>query len=344
MCRRDQAGRAPPGMGGRYLAWRAGRARPAPAARSSLIEASARPLEADEDRVWRAVLRLYAERERPPWRHRRHDGRRRGSCASPPGKLAAAGPDRPGARDDGHPVRGPVLTRRDRPPRLARWAVPRCPLRRRCARSGSLEGADIEIESLCRPCGEPLRVATADESRDVRSATPGGVVVQYAFDDEGSAATSYCQSTAFCTGELLRRWLDGQAASRDGLALSLDEALEVGRAVFGPRPGALDASEGSVARPSEVVRRAPGKGRRRASGACSLLSRRREKVPPNSVLHRPLGLLDGPGHRDRLALRSGTPAWLLGNRIGDKGCPRFRSNVRSGSGTQLAHLLIPKPG
>jgi len=210
--------------------------------------------------------------------------------------------------------------------------------------AGACRGADIEIESLCRPCGEPLRVATADESRDVRGATPGGVVVQYAFDDEGSAATSYCQSTAFCTGELLRRCLYGQAASRDGLALSLDEALEVGRAVFGPRPGALDASVGRVARPSEVVRRAPGKGRRRASGACSLLSRRREKVPSNSVLHRPLGLLNGPGHRDRLALRSGTPAWLLGNRIGDKGCPRFRSNVRSGSGTQLAHLLIPKPG
>ncbi|AWN42604.1 organomercurial lyase [Methylobacterium durans] len=48
------------------------------------------------------------------------------------------------------------------------------------------------------------------------------------------AAGSCCRTTTFfCSHEHRRRWLTGRSERRDGAALALDEALEVGRAIFG---------------------------------------------------------------------------------------------------------------
>ena len=50
-----------------------------------------------------------------------------------------------------------------------------------------------------------------------------------------AAATSCCPSIGFfCCDEHLGHWLEGQTARRAGYRLSLDEALEVGRALFEP--------------------------------------------------------------------------------------------------------------
>ena len=70
----------------------------------------------------------------------------------------------------------------------------------------------------------------------MRKVTPAGAVVWYDFAYEGgAAANSCCPSIAFfCSEEQLRRWLDQQTPPRHGVVLAIEEALEVGRAIFGP--------------------------------------------------------------------------------------------------------------
>ena len=49
------------------------------------------------------------------------------------------------------------------------------------------------------------------------------------------AAFSCCPSIVFfCGDEHLQQWLTGQTPRRSGYRLTLDEALEVGRAIFEP--------------------------------------------------------------------------------------------------------------
>jgi len=38
----------------------------------------------------------------------------------------------------------------------------------------------------------------------------------------------------FCSGDHRQQWLDKQVPQRKGIGLTVDEALEVGRAIFGP--------------------------------------------------------------------------------------------------------------
>lgn len=70
----------------------------------------------------------------------------------------------------------------------------------------------------------------------MRNVSPAGAVVWYDFAYEGgAAANSCCPSIAFfCSEEQLRRWLDQQTPSRHGVTLVMEEALEVGSAIFGP--------------------------------------------------------------------------------------------------------------
>lgn len=216
------------------------------AARSGLLEAWAHPLRRDEDQVWQSVLRLYAEQGCPPL----------------PGDIAATTGIAEG------PVRAVLQSLQFRDllglepaTETIRYAYPfsqsatghRVFLRGRslnalCAidalGAGAMYGMDVEIESSCRACGEPVRVATTSEGRKVRSATPSEAVVWYDFAYEGGAAASCCRTTAFfCSHGHLRRWLTGRSQRHDGLALTLNEALEVAGAIFGPifsepvRPG-----------------------------------------------------------------------------------------------------------
>jgi hypothetical protein len=99
----------------------------------------------------------------------------------------------------------------------------------------SMYGVDTVITSLCRHCGGKVQVSITAADLALTSVTPPDAVVWYDFTYNGRAAQSCCPSIAFfCSRQHLERWLGGQAGRPEGMCLTMDEALEVGRAIFGP--------------------------------------------------------------------------------------------------------------
>jgi hypothetical protein len=85
------------------------------------------------------------------------------------------------------------------------------------------------------PCPPVQISAGARTGRELSYARPADAVVWYDLAYSDAAATSCCPSIGFfCCDEHLRQWLDAQTLSRAGCRLALDEALEVGRALFEP--------------------------------------------------------------------------------------------------------------
>jgi len=100
---------------------------------------------------------------------------------------------------------------------------------------GGMFRTDVTIEFSCRACGAKIEIATADAGKSLHSARPADAVVWYDLAFGRSVATSCSPSIAFfCCDEHLQRWLVGQISRRAGYRLTLDEALEVGRAIFEP--------------------------------------------------------------------------------------------------------------
>jgi alkylmercury lyase len=94
---------------------------------------------------------------------------------------------------------------------------------------------DIAISSNCHRCGEAVQVVTGAEGKALKSSMPVDAVVWYDFAYDGSAATSCCPAiTFFCSDEHRRRWLQAQTPQRRGIDLAMNEALQVGQAIFGP--------------------------------------------------------------------------------------------------------------
>jgi hypothetical protein len=66
-------------------------------------------------------------------------------------------------------------------------------------------------------------------------ARPVNAVVWYDFAYSGCAAVSCCRSIAFfCSAAELQQWVSAENPQPKGYRLTLDEALEVGRALFEP--------------------------------------------------------------------------------------------------------------
>ena len=102
--------------------------------------------------------------------------------------------------------------------------------------TGAMLGTDIVIESACRSCGAPIRIETRDQGAALADPSPRSAVVwtgiQYA---DRCAADSLCTVMAFfCSDGHLESWRDDQKPSANGFRLSLDEGLQMGRAIFMP--------------------------------------------------------------------------------------------------------------
>jgi len=99
----------------------------------------------------------------------------------------------------------------------------------------SMLRTDTEIESSCRPCGARIEVVTCQNGRSLIHPRPTEAVLWYDFAYAQAAAASCCPAIAFfCSGEHLEQWLLAQNSKRFGSRLTLDEGLEVGRALFEP--------------------------------------------------------------------------------------------------------------
>ncbi len=109
--------------------------------------------------------------------------------------------------------------------------------------AGAMLGIDVVVESACRSCGAPIRIQTRDKGAGLADRSPESAVVwsgiQYA---DRCAADSLCTVMAFfCSDGHLESWRDTQNPRTDGFRLSLDEGLQMGRAIFMPLLAAASA-------------------------------------------------------------------------------------------------------
>jgi alkylmercury lyase len=102
---------------------------------------------------------------------------------------------------------------------------------------GAMLAQDSAIRSSCRFCGESIHVGTRAGGRELAASSPHGALVWSGLLYGGAcAATSLCTAQTFvCSDDHLERWrATGAAGSATGFRLSLEEALQIGRAIFGP--------------------------------------------------------------------------------------------------------------
>jgi hypothetical protein len=108
--------------------------------------------------------------------------------------------------------------------------------------TGAMLGIDVVIDSRCRVCSTPIRVATRDQGTALDRVEPGSTLVWSGIRYEGAcAATSLCSVIAFlCSEAHLEAWHQTNHPGAEGFRLTLDEAMQVGKALFSPvlRPAA----------------------------------------------------------------------------------------------------------
>lgn len=199
-------------------------------------------LGATEDRVWRAVIELFAALGRAPVATEIADaaGLSPNVVANELNRLRArdvvvldgdahiTGAYPFTERSTGHSVvlRGKTLT--------AMCAIDALGV-------GAMFGADTKIASSCRYCGGQIHVKTQTAGTTLAAVAPETAVVwsglHYA---DGCSATSLCTVLAFfCSDSHLSAWRAGEGAGQSGSRLSMSAALQVGKAIFMPilRPG-----------------------------------------------------------------------------------------------------------
>lgn len=206
------------------------------AARETVVDKWAYALEDVEDLVWRTVLRLYAKGGRPPGATETASevGMTPGQVEALLGRLQSRdliGLDATEAIRHAYPFTEIVTGHRVELSGRSLNAL--------CAVDalgvGSMYRCDVAIESSCCLCDTAVRVTTTEEGRALRSVEPAGARVWYDFAFSGSAASSCCTAIAFfCSDAHLQQWHDAQKPPREGAWLTMDEALEMGRAIFGP--------------------------------------------------------------------------------------------------------------
>jgi hypothetical protein len=101
---------------------------------------------------------------------------------------------------------------------------------------GAVLGEDAAIESACRLCGEPVRIATGARGHGLASVTPGAILVWAGVRYAGNcSATSSCTLKAFfCSGHHLAAWRERAPSANRGFELSLPAALQYALAIFRP--------------------------------------------------------------------------------------------------------------
>ena len=102
--------------------------------------------------------------------------------------------------------------------------------------AGAMYNTDATIDSTCPACGGAIHVETRDNGAALAAFSPSSAVVwsgiRY-FDS--CAAESLCTVIAFfCSDEHLVTWRNAKHPGGKGVRLSMDEGLQVGKAIFTP--------------------------------------------------------------------------------------------------------------
>ena len=102
--------------------------------------------------------------------------------------------------------------------------------------AGAMLGIDAVVESACRSCGALIRAQTREKGAALADCAPRDAVVwtgiQYA---NSCAADSLCTVMAFfCSSAHLDSWRASQDSESRGFHLSMDQGLQMGKAIFMP--------------------------------------------------------------------------------------------------------------
>ncbi len=99
--------------------------------------------------------------------------------------------------------------------------------------AGAMCRTDTVIDSSCRNCGRPIHIETRDDGAAIESATPDRIIVWSGIQaTNGCSADTMCAVMAFFCGDAcLDGWRKTNAAAA-GHRLSLDEGMQVGKAIF----------------------------------------------------------------------------------------------------------------
>ena len=213
-------------------------------ARIGLAETWNHALDPAQDLVWRTVLELFARSGRPPHLHEIRE-----ATGLPPENLRTlvAGlqaHDLLGTNASAdvilyaYPFTGERTEHRVQLGGRELYAV--------CAIDAlgiaGMFRTDVFIESSCRACGSGIEIVTAQNGKVLSHVRPVNAVVWYDLAYSGCAAASCCRSIAFfCSEADLLGWLCAQSPQPQGYQLTVDEALEVGRALFEPVLGVRTA-------------------------------------------------------------------------------------------------------
>ena len=95
---------------------------------------------------------------------------------------------------------------------------------------------DAVIESSCRECGKPVRVTTRRGGHELAEVSPSEAVVWSGIRyQDNCAADSLCTVIAFfCSDRHLEAWRAANHLDIMGFKLSMDEAMQAGKAIFMP--------------------------------------------------------------------------------------------------------------
>jgi mercuric reductase len=109
---------------------------------------------------------------------------------------------------------------------------------------GAMLGRDIEVGSACRHCGAAISVVTREAGTVLAAVAPAGTIVWSGMRaDAGCAADTLCTVIAFfCNAHHLEAGRSANHPDAAGYRLSLDEAFQVGRAIFGPTLAGLETA------------------------------------------------------------------------------------------------------
>lgn len=101
--------------------------------------------------------------------------------------------------------------------------------------TGAMCRTETTITSACAHCGKPIHIATSSSGTALAAVEPSTTIVWYTLAFEGCVAQSRCPSTVFfCDDDHLAAWRARKGTHVLGDRLVMEEALEIGIALFEP--------------------------------------------------------------------------------------------------------------
>lgn len=114
---------------------------------------------------------------------------------------------------------------------------------------GAMLGTDVIVDSRCRACAAPIQIETGSCGTGLHRVEPPSIQVWSGIRYEGGcAANSLCTVIAFfCSEAHQEEWQSANHPDIEGYRLTVEEAMQIGRALFAPVFANADDAVGRAA-------------------------------------------------------------------------------------------------